>query len=142
MAIHPKYAEAIMSKQKQIEFRKRSLASDVSDILLYATAPIQKVVGRFRIAKTVCDTPLRIWDEYGTLGAISRADFLAYYRDSDRAYGFLVDQVERFAAQLTLGDINPRPSVPQSVSYLPASASPISLSEPGSLLTGRQCQIS
>lgn len=127
MAIHPKYAEAILSGRKRIEFRKRSLASDISDVLIYATRPVQRIVGRFKVAEVVCDTPVQLWAEYGDLGAITRSDFVAYYSGALCAYGFLVAHVERFPVPYTLQEMWPQPAVPQSISYL---------SEPASLLAG------
>ena len=46
MSIHPRYAEAILSGQKRVEFRKRRLAPDVTTVLVYATQPVGVLVGR------------------------------------------------------------------------------------------------
>ena len=39
MSIHPVYANAILTGDKKVEFRKRRLAADVTHVLVYATAP-------------------------------------------------------------------------------------------------------
>lgn len=125
MAIHPRFAEAILSGRKRVEFRKRSLARDVSDVLIYATSPIQRVVGRFNVSDIVCGSPNSLWEDYGNIADISRTEYLRYYRGCALAYGLLVGRVERFAVHLTLADLDPCPAVPQSFSYLAASAAPV-----------------
>src|SRR5690606_16414773 len=41
MSIRPEYAERILAGTKRIEFRKRPLASDITDVIVYATTPVR-----------------------------------------------------------------------------------------------------
>jgi predicted transcriptional regulator len=120
MAIQPPYAHAILTGVKTVEFRKRPLASDVDTVLIYETAPTQRVVGMFTIADTVRLTPSGLWRRFGSVGSIARPDFMNYYAAHERAVGLVVGSVVRFAVPVALGDLPPRPAVPQSFSYLPA----------------------
>jgi predicted transcriptional regulator len=122
MAIHPRYADAILDGTKQVEFRKRRVASDISTVLIYATAPVQKVIGSFTIGGMVVDKPDRIWNEFGEVGVIERDDFTQYYATSEAAVAIRVEDTERFAQPIALADLDPSPAVPQSFSYLPLSA--------------------
>lgn len=121
MAIQPRFAQAILSGDKTIEFRKRRLAEDVDTVLIYESAPTQRIVGRFTIAQTVEGTPRTLWRDYGSVGGIPRVDFFTYYTGHDRAVGFVVADRERYQAAVALGELRSCPTVPQSFLYLPAS---------------------
>lgn len=86
-------------------------------MLIYATAPVQKVVGEFNIRETVVDAPDAIWDEYGSVGVIDRDSFGAYYSTSDHAVAFIVDKATRYARPKALKDLAAL-SIPQSFYYL------------------------
>jgi predicted transcriptional regulator len=121
MAIHPRFAYAILDGTKQVEFRKRRVAPDITRVLIYATSPVQKVVGSFTISEIVVDAPDLIWDEFGEFGVIERDAFAEYYATSDAAVAIRVEGTERFERPLALSELEPSPSIPQSFSYLPTS---------------------
>lgn len=121
MAIHQNWAEAIMDGRKRVEFRKRRLADDIETVLVYATAPVSKVVGRFTIDEMVSGTPDEIWDRYGSVGVIERDKFFSYFDGRSSAVAIVVASAQRFDDPLALTDIVPPPAVPQSFSYLPST---------------------
>jgi len=121
MAIHPVYAEAILDGRKGVEFRKRRLADDIETVLIYATSPIQKVVGQFSISDTKIDTPESIWSAYGAVGIIGYEDFIEYYGDADQAVAFVVGESVRYERPRPLAELHPAPSIPQSFSYVAAT---------------------
>jgi predicted transcriptional regulator len=117
MAIHPRYADAILKGEKLVEFRKRKLADDISTVLIYATAPVQKVIGEFRIAETVVDAPASIWAAYGDVGIIDESSFEHYYASTTSAVAFLVGEATRYPLPRTLSEIQGG-SIPQSFYYV------------------------
>jgi predicted transcriptional regulator len=117
MSIHPQYAEAILSGQKGVEFRKRALASDVKSVLVYATSPVRKIIGEFMIAETVIGTPEELWNKFGDIGCIDSISYDRYYENSDVAVALVVESVRRLEA-IPLSAFDPEPTVPQSFSYI------------------------
>lgn len=124
MAIHQRYADAIMDGEKRVEFRKRRLADDIEVVWVYATAPISKVVGHFSIDEVVQGTPQDIWDRFGAVGVIERTAFFDYYNGSDTAVAIVVGSAARLPDPVALNEMDPRPAVPQSFAYLSAAAAP------------------
>ncbi|MGL5823705.1 MAG: hypothetical protein ACRCYU_02530 [Nocardioides sp.] len=122
MAIQPTYAQAILEGSKLVEFRKRRLAADVDTVLIYESAPTKRIVGHFTIERTELATPRGLWKSFGSVGSIAQVDYLAYYGDSERAVGLVISKVERYQNPIALAELSDRPAVPQSFSYLPASA--------------------
>jgi predicted transcriptional regulator len=125
MAIHPGYAEAILDGAKHVEFRKRALASDISRVVIYATSPVQKIVGEFTIRETVVDDPDAIWDRFGDVGEIDRESFGAYYANSATAVAFVVDTAKRYSRPTSLNELDSAPAIPQSFSYISASTTQV-----------------
>lgn len=61
LPIHPKYAEQILTGVKMFEYRKRGLNKCPEVFLLYATAPISKVVGQVNVDYSATSNPLFFW---------------------------------------------------------------------------------
>lgn len=120
MAIQPQYAQAILAGEKTVEFRKRGLAPDIDTVLIYETAPTQRVVGMFRVDDTVRLSPGGLWRRFGSVGSIARGDFMSYYDTTPTAVGLVVGSVVALAIPVALADLRPTPAVPQSFSYLPS----------------------
>ena len=110
MAIHPRFAHAILSGEKTVEFRKRRLAEDVDTVLIYESAPTQRIVGRFTIAQTVEGTPRTLWRDFGSVGGIPRVDFFTYYAGHNRAVGFVVADRKRYDCPVALGELRACPA--------------------------------
>ncbi|GAA1968987.1 hypothetical protein GCM10009776_35100 [Microbacterium deminutum] len=124
MAIHERYADAIMDGIKRVEFRKRRLADDIETVLVYATAPVSKVIGSFTVHEVVSGTPADIWARFGKIGVIDEASFFEYYEGRDTAVAIVVGGAERLPDPVGLDELEPRPAVPQSFAYIPATSTP------------------
>lgn len=124
MAIHERYADAIMEGVKRVEFRKRRLADDIETVWVYATAPTSKVIGHFSVDEIVQGTPEDIWERYGSVGVIEHDAFFDYYQGRETAVAIIVGSAERLPDPVALDEIVPRPAVPQSFAYLSATSAP------------------
>ncbi|MBO0843881.1 MAG: ASCH domain-containing protein [Nocardioides sp.] len=122
MAIQPGYAQAILSGAKTVEFRKRALAPDVETVLIYETAPTQRIVGLFRIVDTVRLSPRGLWRRFAEVGSITRPEFMDYYASRSTGVALVLGSVVSFEEPIPLSELRPRPAVPQSVSYISAEA--------------------
>lgn len=124
MSVHPRYAEAIMDGRKRVEFRKRPLADDVSVVWVYATVPVQRVVGYFEVDATVIARPRDLWRRFKNVGCIGRADFDRYYLGTVLGAGIQVKVATRLASPLPLSVLLPSGVPPQSFAYVGHGDSP------------------
>jgi predicted transcriptional regulator len=136
MSIHPEYAEAIMRGDKRVEFRKRRLAPDIDTVVVYATAPVQRVVGTFAIERTVAGDPESVWREVGAVGGISRETFDNYYARSPQAVGLVVKSARR-CRPAPLSDLGTSLVPPQSFAYIPETLVPSTVTEDVTTVTRR-----
>jgi predicted transcriptional regulator len=119
MSIHPRYADAIMDGRKEVEFRKRSLAPDIETVWVYATVPVQRVVGCFRIASTDVAAPAQLWDRHSAVGCIAQEDFDRYYSGHTCGAAIQIASVQQLSTPLPLTAVLPSGVAPQSYVYLP-----------------------
>jgi predicted transcriptional regulator len=119
MAIHPRYADAILDGRKKVEFRKRPLAADVTTVVIYATSPVKKIIGEFGVGRIVVAPPKELWSQLHRFAGIERSAFDAYYTRTESGVGIMVGPTRRYTVPFALTDLDPEPAVPQSYAYLP-----------------------
>jgi len=121
LSVKPQYAAAIMNGSKGVEFRKRRFASPPARVLVYASSPVQAIVGYFDVAGVCEDKPERLWERFAELSAVNREAFRDYYRSVSLGTAILVGRRVRLRRPLSLADIG-RERAPQSFVYLPVSS--------------------
>lgn len=117
-SIHPQYADAILDGTKQVEFRRQGLPDDVSHVVVYATSPVQRVVGAFEIEAVEQLSPEDAWNQYGQVGGIDKHSYDSYYAGAVSAYVIRVQNPEPFEVPFTLSDLDQGMRPPQSYMYL------------------------
>lgn len=120
-SIHPRYADAILAGTKKVEFRRQGLPDDVSHVVIYSTAPVQRIVGMFEIADVDKLPPARAWKKYGQVGGIEQTPFERYYTGAENAFVIRVRNTFAFDTPVTLQDLDPKMRPPQSYMYLTAT---------------------
>ena len=118
LSIWPEYANAILSGHKKIEFRKRRFAPDISQVLLYSTAPQSEVVGVFHIAGYDQDEPAILWERHQDHSGVEKHWLLKYYGDNNRAVGIQIGHTCQFKDPIPLSAIIPHSAPPQGFRYL------------------------
>jgi predicted transcriptional regulator len=120
ISIKPQYAEAIFVGLKTVEFRRSRLASDIEFAIVYATQPVGRILGWFRVAGLAESTPDGLWRRFRRHGAIRRHDYFAYFEGASRAYGIQIVEPTRVIEPFLLDSLIPGLRAPQSFQYLPA----------------------
>ncbi len=118
LSIHPTYAEAILDGRKQVEFRRRPFAEGVTHVVLYATAPVKRIVGAFEVETVDFTTPSAAWQQYHEVGAVDRATFDAYYKGAGEAHVIRIRSAEALGHPVPLSEIDSSLRAPQSFVYL------------------------
>jgi len=122
LAIKPRFANAIMAGEKTVEFRKTRFRDGVSRVVVYASSPMQKVIGYFDVSHVDEDDPAALWDRYAEEGSISEDELMAYYGDADTGVAIGVGQAVPLAKPVPLRKLKRTLTVPQSFFYLDEKA--------------------
>lgn len=121
MSIHPRHAENLLAGTKQVELRKSAFSREVLRVVVYATAPTSAVVGWLDVESVEEHSPARIWQRFGAITGITRAEFRRYFSGRQRAVAIRVRDPRRLETPVALVDLDERLSAPQSFRYLSAS---------------------
>jgi len=118
LSIKPEFADKIFDGSKKYEFR-RSLFKDksVKTVVLYASYPVQQVVGEFEIDAILNDGLQQLWDLTREYSGITEKFFFEYFQNKDNGYAIKIKKAKKYKNALSLkDDFNASP--PQSFMYL------------------------
>jgi predicted transcriptional regulator/adenylate kinase len=119
LSIFPRYAKKILSGEKRLEFRKSWASNDITAFVIYATAPIQKIVGIAYIKQVHQGSATALWrlsQEIG--GGVSRRVLYDYFRDKARGFAMEIESVQPCSRPLSPEEFFPNFNPPQSFNYL------------------------
>jgi predicted transcriptional regulator len=117
ISIHPRFATAILDGTKQVEFRKVGFRRQVTHVLLYATAPIQQVVGYAEVTGIDERSPEALWRRYHLVAGIERIAFFDYYKGKRIGFAVKVRHPRRLLRPLPLEELHHGFTPPQSFLY-------------------------
>ena len=120
ISVHPEHAEKIFSGTKKLEFRRKWTTRSVKTLFIYATAPVQRIVGFAKVARITHGTPTQLWRLAKEIeGGISRRKLFTYLGGSRTGVA-----IELRKITLVSGGVDPRLCLgrgfrpPQSFKYL------------------------
>lgn len=124
LSIKPEFANKIFDGTKRFEFRRRLYKNkEVKAVIVYASAPISKVIGEFEIETVLYDTLESLWSSTNKYSGISEDYYLEYFKGKDAGYAIEVKRTKKYNKPLCIKEnfgVNP----PQSFAYInnPTSA--------------------
>ena len=119
LSIKPKFVKKIFKKEKIFEYRKAIFkSSQIDTVLIYASKPIKKIVGEFKIGNILCDTPQNIWKQTFHLGGVSQEFYNEYFKNKDIAYAIEITELQIYNEFIDPYLINPNFVAPQSFCYV------------------------
>lgn len=116
LSIRPEYVRAIELGQKKVEFRRRGFARQVDFVVVYATAPVARIVGYFSVAELVKASPAKLWRRFSKVAGIERSAFYDYYRGAADPIAIKISGFTKLASPVPLTALKRR--APQSYCYL------------------------
>jgi predicted transcriptional regulator len=118
LSIKPEFAELIFEGKKKFEFRRTIFKKDnVKTIVVYASSPIQKVIGEFEIEDILNEQLSYLWKKTKKHAGIQEEYFYQYFGDKSNGYAIKIKNAMRYKKPLSLKD-NFNVFPPQSFLYL------------------------
>lgn len=118
LSIKPEFAEKIFDGTKKFEFRKSIFKNDdVQKVVVYASSPVQKVIGEFSIEDILNDDIDTIWKKTSRYSGITHDFYLSYFANKDKAYAIKIKEARRYRQARNLSDYN-LSFAPQSFAYI------------------------
>ena len=118
LSIKPQFAIKIFDGTKKFEFRKSIFKnSTVNTVVVYASSPMQKVIGEFTIDEIMEEEPAALWEMTKKHSGITKDFFDEYFLNREKAFAIKVKDITRYLEPKDLIDININ-FAPQSFVYL------------------------
>lgn len=117
LSINPEHVKNILNGSKSYEYRKTVCKKEVTEIVIYATAPIKKVVAEVGIDEILIDNPKNIWEITQYKSGITRDFYDDYYKGKDTAVAYKLGKLNAFTEPKKLTDYGIH-SAPQSFVYI------------------------
>ncbi|MDR1896391.1 MAG: hypothetical protein LBR10_06335 [Prevotellaceae bacterium] len=118
LSIKPEFADKIFDGTKKYEFRKSIFkCKDIKEVVVYASSPVQQVIGEFEIENILCDDIDSIWLITEQYSGVSKDFYYAYFANKKMAFAIQVGKVHRYRNPKKLADFN-MDFAPQSFAYL------------------------
>jgi predicted transcriptional regulator len=119
LSIKPRFAESIFQGKKCYEFRRIIFKRNgVQKIVVYASAPICRVIGEFDIEAIVEADTYSLWQQTQTLSGITREYFDEYFSGRQRGYAIKIANPKLYDRPLELKENFNIKRPPQSFLYL------------------------
>jgi predicted transcriptional regulator len=118
LPIKPCFAEKIMDGRKRIEFRKIRFCRNVSHVIVYASSPVQRILGYFGISHIDEASPRLLWKRYAAVGGITKSALMDYFANSEVGIAIGIDWVVRMSEPLPVSCLGRTIKVPQSYAYI------------------------
>ena len=118
LSIHPEFADAIFDGHKHYEFRRVLFKEAVDEVVVYATMPVARVIGSFKIAEIYEDAPMALWAQTKAVAGVTKEKFDSYFKDRTKAFAIKVGDPVRFAVPQPLSKYLASNIPPQSFCYI------------------------
>lgn len=118
LSIKPEFAEMIFAGTKRFEFRRTVFKNpDIKTVVVYASSPVQKVIGEFEVEEIISAQLHALWKQTKKYAGINEKYFFDYFSDKEKGYAIKIKQPIKYKKALCLRkDFNANP--PQSFLYL------------------------
>ena len=114
LSIKPKYANAIFAGTKKYEFRRSIFKNpNIKTIIVYASSPVQKVIGEFEIETILKEDIKTLWNLAKNDLWSEKESFFEYYKGKETGFVIKIKEPKKYEIHLDIKkDFNKTP--PQS----------------------------
>jgi len=119
LSIKPRYADLILAGTKRVELRRSWPATEIGVMVLYSSAPIQRLVGVAYIDYVNETDVASLWDlacQFG--GGLTQEELLDYFHGKKTAYGIIIKGTRIAQHPVDPNEIFPNFTPPQSFQYI------------------------
>jgi predicted transcriptional regulator len=118
LSIKPEFANKIFNGTKKYEFRRILFKNETIDsVIVYASAPISKVIGEFEIDEILFHDIESLWLKTAEYSGISEEYYTDYFQGKSNGYAIKVKNPKKYKRKLCIQNtygLKP----PQSFAYI------------------------
>jgi predicted transcriptional regulator len=119
LSIKPEFVEKIFAGLKRYEFRRVIFKSkSVSKVVVYASSPVQRVVGEFAVGGILELDKQKLWKRTKMHSGIEKKYYDEYFDGRQTAYAIMIEAARRYSVPIKLQRLCKSNRPPQSFMYL------------------------
>lgn len=118
ISIHPEFVDKILSGEKRFEFRRKFPLRDISQLLIYSTAPVQCIVAVVAVTTVHSGCPEKLWRMTYRSSGISKSHYQQYFDGCEVAHAIELGRVHKLILPKPLSTVCPSLVAPQSYRYV------------------------
>lgn len=119
LSIKPQFADKIFKGSKGYEFRRKLFKNaEVKQVIVYASAPVSRVIGEFEVEAILQLDKECLWSETEELSGISKEYFDTYFEGLNCGYAIKIGKVQLYQTPLELETHFGIKHAPQSFRYI------------------------
>ena len=122
LSIRPTFADRIVDGSKTVELRRRPIVAPAGELVaIYASAPIQAVVGVACLGNQLTGTPGAVWNAESARADVTKEEFDSYFKGATRAVAIELLNATQLSSPITLKEMRERVASfnpPQSFRFL------------------------
>lgn len=101
LSIKPEYVERIFDGSKKFEYRRAIFKKkDIDTVIVYATMPVGKIVGEFKIDHILVNHPDEIWDKTKNYSGVMESFYDSYFDGRDKAFAIKIASTKRYEQEI------------------------------------------
>ncbi len=119
LSIKPQFAEKIFNGTKKFEYRKSIFKNkEINKVVVYASAPIQRVIGEFVIDEILEDNIKSLWNQTKEFSGINEEFYFKYFKSKEKGFAIKIKEVNKYEIPLSIQNDFNIIYPPQSFMYL------------------------
>jgi predicted transcriptional regulator len=117
LSIKPEFAFKIFDGTKRFEFRRSIFKNgNIKSVIVYASSPVQQVIGEFEIDEVLNYDLPTLWDMTQEFSGISEKFYYNYFANKEQGFAIKIKNIKKYNNPKCLrADFNLSP--PQSFAY-------------------------
>ena len=105
LSIKPQFAEKIFEGSKKFEFRRTIFKNpNVKSVIVYASAPISKIIGEFEIEEILHNELDSLWKETKHFSGITNDYYFNYFEGKKSGFALKIKKTKKFDEHYSIKD--------------------------------------
>lgn len=118
LSIKPQFAEKIFNGTKKFEFRRTLFKNTaVRKVIVYASAPISRIIGEFEIEEIIHNDLEYLWSDTEQYAGISKEYYFAYFDGKVSGYAIKIKATKKYDSSYSIEE-KYGIKAPQSFAYI------------------------
>lgn len=103
ISLESRHAKNIFDGNKKVELRRRTMhIAPGTSVWIYEKLPVGSVTGKATVAAIHMDTPTKLWNDFGAVSGLTKAEFFNYFHDIKEGCALVLEHATTLKQPISL----------------------------------------